>query len=215
MGDILEMAEISPRYNIAPTQPIPTLRYIEGQTYHLDLMRWGLVPHWSKGPDQRFAMHNARLESIEEKPSFRKPLVRQRCLIPADGWYEWQAVKKTAGKQAHFIHRPRNEIFYFAGLWDCWESPNTQPMQSCTIITTAANASLERIHSRMPIILDPEDYQRWLDPDLNDGHEVTQLLKNTQLPGLHTMAVSQYVNNARNDDPRCIEALTTGDLFDS
>lgn len=169
--------------------------------------------HWSSGPDHRYAMHNARLENIHTKPSLRLPWVRQRCLIPADGWYEWQTRKQPAGKQACFIHRPGNEIFCFAGLWDRWRDPGANDLESCTIITTVADPGLAAIHPRMPVVLEPADYQRWLDPELTDSTEIRDLLEQTRCPDLHTTAVSRYVNNARNDDPRCIEPLTPSDDF--
>jgi len=207
-GKLLINFEPAPRYNIAPSQAIGALRQAEDQSRQVDLLRWGLVPHWSKGPDNRYSMHNARLEQIESKPSFRQAFARQRCLIPADGWYEWQARKQPAGKQACFIHRPGNELFCFAGLWDRWQEPAGTALESCTIITTAADPQLAEIHHRMPVVLNPGDYNRWLDPDLTNSSEVRKVLEQVQYEDFSITPVSRHVNNARNDDPRCTEPLT-------
>ncbi len=206
-GEVQANAELTPRYNIAPTQTIPALRLAESLDYQLDLLRWGLVPHWSNGPDSRYAMHNARLEHIETKPAYRKPLARQRCLIPADGWYEWQTRKQASGKQAYFIHRPGNALFCFAGIWDRWREASGSVLESCSIITTAAHSQIRMIHSRMPLVLNPADYQQWLNPGLIDKTRICSLLTDTRHEDFQVIPVSRHVNNAGNDDPRCIEAL--------
>lgn len=206
-ASLLIRAELKPRYNIAPTQAIPALRAADSATCHLDLLRWGLVPHWSKGPDSRYAMHNARLEAVETKPAYRQAFARQRCLIPADGWYEWQARPQPAGKQACFIHTRRDTVFCFAGLWDHWRDPSGALLESCTIMTSAADSRLEAIHPRMPVVLDPQGYSSWLDPELTDSQTLKALVAAHLYTDFCVTPVSRHVNNAGNDDPRCVEPL--------
>jgi putative SOS response-associated peptidase YedK len=204
------------RYNIAPTQEILVVRSNpEVGQRTADTMRWGLIPSWSKdakggsGPP----MINARAETLATKPMFRSAVRQHRCLIPADGFYEWQ---QTAGgsrgkKQPYFIHRPDDGPFAFAGLWDVWKQPNSEPsnkpltIESCTIVTTEANATLRELHERMPVVLAPSDYAKWLDPNVENPAELEHLLAPCGEEELVAEPVGTHVNRVSNDDPRCIE----------
>ena len=153
----------SPRYNIAPSQPIAAVRAVPaGSGRELALLRWGLIPSWSKDPAIGNRLINARAETAKEKPSFRNAFRRHRCLIPASGFYEW--LRWERGKQPYFVRMRDGHPFAFAGLWDRWESPDKGVIETCTILTTAANDVLAPIHDRMPVILPPREYDRWLDP---------------------------------------------------
>ncbi len=196
-------ADLAPRYNIAPTQPVPVLRAADGGR-RLELMRWGLVPAWSKGPDGRYAMHNARLEGIAGKPAFRGPVRRRRCLVPADGWYEWQ--KLDGRKQPWLLQRPGGTPFCFAGLWDRWERDG-EGLLSCAILTAPAAPAIAHLHDRMPVVAPDDAWEAWLDPALESAYEALRLLAVEQPPEFETLAVSSHVNDARNDDPRCVEPL--------
>jgi putative SOS response-associated peptidase YedK len=196
-------AECVPRYNIAPTQQVPVLHAANG-TRTVRSMRWGLVPTWSKGPDARYAMHNARIEGITEKPAYRGPVRRQRCLVPASGWYEWQSLQGR--KQPWLITHRERDLVCFAGLWDHWQQDG-ESIVSCSILTGAAVAPIDAVHKRMPLIVAPPLWDQWLDPQSNDAHTALGLLHPLHADGLHATAVSSHVNNARNDDPRCLEPL--------
>jgi len=178
-------------------------------------LRWGLVPHWSQGPSPRYAMHNARIETITAKPAYRQAFTTRRCLIPADGWYEWQKVSTL--RQPYFIHHPDHAVFCFAGLWDRWRNSDGTELHSCTIITTntratgtratGALAHLAAVHPRMPIVLPAASYKPWLNPALRDKTDLLALLAVTDSADMTTTAVSRHVNNARNNDPRCTDPL--------
>ena len=164
------------------------------------------MPAWSKGPDGRYAMHNARIEGIASKPAYRGPVRRQRCLVPASGWYEWQKIEGR--KQPWFIARDDAAPVLFAGLWECWRGGET-PLWSCSIITGEADATLAHIHSRMPLTVRSGREEAWLDPARTDaGDAIDCLQQDTAIAGLAPRPVSTHVNNARNDDPRCFEPLT-------
>ncbi|GIW94550.1 MAG: DUF159 family protein [Pirellulaceae bacterium] len=193
----------SPRYNIAPTQQVFAVR-ADGTTRHGVLLRWGLVPSWADQLDKSGRMINARAETVAVKPAFRRLIARRRCLVVADGYYEWQ--KRDGGKQPYWIHRSDDGLFAFAGLWDRWEKGD-EPVESCTIITTDANRLTRSIHDRMPVILEPEHYQRWLDPANHDVSSLQQLLVPNEQQPLRADPVSTYVNQVRNEGPRCIEAV--------
>jgi len=197
-------ADLAPRFNVAPTQPVAVLRAAHGQRA-VAMLRWGLVPAWSQGPDARYAMHNARREGLADKPAYRTPLRRRRCLVPADGWYEWQPV--GAHKQPWLIGLPDAQPFCFAGLWDLWEREQGV-IESCTIITAPAADAIAHIHPRMPLIAPPEVWDAWLDPQQVDAGQALAVLDEAAPPMLATTAVSSHVNNARNDDARCVEPLS-------
>ena len=191
---------VEPRYNIAPTQFVASIRRSEDQRNELTMLRWGLVPFWAKDPAIGNRMINARAETVAEKPSFRNAYRKRRCLILADGFYEWR--KEGDGKTPFFISLANGQAFAFAGLWEQWQSKETEEiLQTTTIVTTAANDFLSQVHHRMPIILEPENSTRWLDGELDLLDEVT-----VGSPPLRAWPVQRTVNNARNEVPELIEA---------
>jgi len=197
---------LSPRYNIAPSQPIAAVRTPHtGIGRELALLRWGLVPSWSKDPAIGNRLINARAETVQEKPSFRNAFRRHRCLIPTNGFYEWQ--RQERGKQPYFVRMRDERIFAFAGLWDRWESPDDGVIETCAILTTAANAVLAPIHGRMPVILPQAEYARWLDPALKDPDSLSPLLVPFPPEGMLAIPVSPRVNAPSTDDEKCIAPL--------
>lgn len=197
--------EHQPRYNVAPSQEVVVV--VESSERRLEKFRWGLVPHWSKGPDTRYSMINARAESVADKPSYRVPFAKRRCLVVADGFYEWQ--KAGDQKIPMYIRMKSGRPFGFAGLWDIW-SPDEggEPLKSCTIITTQPNALLKPIHNRMPVILPDEAIDDWLTLDGSEQQdELLALLKPYPDDELEAYAVSRYVNSPANDSPKCIQAV--------
>jgi len=197
---------LSPRYNIAPSQPVAAVRATPaGSGRELALLRWGLVPSWSKDPTIGNRLINARAETVREKPSFRNAFRRHRCLIPASGFYEWQ--REERGKQPYFVRMRDERLFAFAGLWDRWESQDKGVIETCTILTTAANAVLAPIHDRMPVILPPTEYARWLDPALRDTDSLSPLLVPFPPEEMLAFPVSRRVNAPSVDDETCISPL--------
>jgi putative SOS response-associated peptidase YedK len=203
------LPELSPfprHYNIAPTQPIACVRESpdSGQR-ELVALRWGLIPSWAKDAAIGNRMINARSESAADKPSFRTPFKNRRCLIPADGFYEW---KKLEGrKQPFYITRRDSEPFAFAGLWDQWANRDDgEVIESTTILTTEASEWMKLLQDRMPVILDPKDYGRWLDIRANEPAAVQDL----QGDELVVFTVSSVVNTPRNDSPKCVEEVGLG-----
>ena len=197
---------LSPRYNIAPSQPIAAVRTPHtGIGRELAHLRWGLVPSWSKDPAIGNRLINARAETVREKPSFRNAFRRHRCLIPTNGFYEWQ--RQERGKQPYFVRMRDERIFAFAGLWDRWESPDGGVIETCAILTTAANAVLAPIHGRMPVILPQAEYARWLDPALKDPDSLSPLLVPFPPEGMLAIPVSPRVNAPSTDDEKCIAPL--------
>lgn len=194
------------RYNIAPTQAIPIVRDLQaGDGRELVPARWGLVPSWTKEIRPGAALINARIETVLEKPSFRGAMKRRRCLIPADGFYEWR--RRGGPKQPYRIMLGDGDLFAFAGIWECWNGPDGDMILSAAILTTEANAVIKDIHKRMPVILDPRDYQPWLDVNANPADAIGGL---TPIPEIEfqTVEISTHVNKVGNDDPKCIEPLT-------
>lgn len=187
--------EASPRYNIAPTQDI--IAILKDSSAHLALLRWGLIPAWAKDESIGSRMINARAETLAEKPSFKNLLRTRRCLIVADGFYEWKAEGKN--KTPMYITLEDKKPFAFAGLWDQWKSPEGQQIQSCTIITTEANELMAPIHNRMPVILRPGTYEDWLNPQLHDTNVLTHCLKPYPAELMQARPVSKLVNNPRNE----------------
>jgi putative SOS response-associated peptidase YedK len=197
---------LSPRYNIAPSQPIAAVRAAPtGKGREIAFLRWGLIPSWSKDPGIGNRLINARAETAAEKPSFRNAFRRHRCLIPANGFYEWQ--RQERGKQPYFIRMRDGRIFAFAGLWDRWESPNEGVIETCTILTTAANTVLAPIHDRMPVILPQTDYAQWLDPAPKNMDTLPPLLVPFPPEDMLAIPVSPRVNAPSNDDEKCIAPL--------
>jgi putative SOS response-associated peptidase YedK len=198
------------RYNAAPTQAIAAVRQIPGSDdREIALLHWGLIPSWAKDPAIGARMINARAETVADKPAFRAPFRRRRCLIPADGFYEWQ--KLDGNKQPFYIH-PRDEPrpFALAGLWDHWEGDDGRHVESCTILTTTANDLLRPLHDRMPVILDPADFDLWLDPGVQNPEVVRPLLRPYPGAAMDCRPVGRHVNNARNEGPECIAPLDGG-----
>lgn len=189
-----------PRFNIAPTQTVLAVREL-GTNREPVWLHWGLIPSWAK--DRKFAAHtiNARAETLAEKPAFRHSFHRKRCLIAADGFYEW---KKSGTKKEPFLFMLADESpFAFAGLWDRWNDPNGTAVESCTIITTTANELVAPLHDRMPVILAPPSFDVWLDPAIEDTDHLMPLLSPFAADKMKSEMVSMVVNNARNqDDPR-------------
>ena len=197
---------LSPRYNIAPSQPVAAVRATPtGEGRELAFLRWGLIPSWSKDPAIGNRLINARAETAQEKPSFRSAFRRHRCLIPTNGFYEWQRLER--GKQPYFVRMRDGQLFAFAGLWDRWESPDKGVIETCTILTTAANTVLAPIHDRMPVILPPTEYARWLDPALRDPDSLAPLIVPFPPEEMLAFPVSPRVNAPTVDDEKCIAPL--------
>lgn len=192
----------SPRYNIAPTQPIPVIRqHPKEPVRQISYMKWGLLPYWSKDPSIVASTINAKSETAAEKPAFRNPLKFRRCLIPADGFYEW---KRTAGaKQPFSFEVNEGELFAFAGLWDGWKDAEGKWVRTCSILTTTPNAVTVKVHTRMPVILDRESYDLWLDPGMTNARVVSELLKPYDARMMQCYPVSSRVNHVANDDEEC------------
>jgi putative SOS response-associated peptidase YedK len=204
--DLPQVPELEPRYNIAPTQPVPVVRVgAAGQVRELELLRWGLIPSWSKDPAAGARLINARSETAAGKPSFRAAFKHRRCLIPAAGFYEWQ--RTGGGKQPYYIHRKDRRAFAFAGLWEHWAGPDGSVIESCTILTTTPNDLLRPLHDRMPVILCPTDFALWLDPAVTEASRIQPLLVPCPADQLVAYAVTTHVNSPRNDDPGCIEPM--------
>lgn len=165
-----------PRYNIAPTQPVPVIRQNPKEPIRkLSLLRWGLIPSWAKNASGAARMINARSETARTQSAFRDPIKFRRCLVPADGFYEWQ--KRGSAKQQYCFEVHDGELFAFAGLWDHWKNPNGEWIHSCSILTTTPNAVTSAVHDRMPVILEPAYYDLWLDPGMTNADAVSDLLK--------------------------------------
>jgi putative SOS response-associated peptidase YedK len=194
--------EWTPRYNIAPTQPVPIIRQNPKESIReMSLVRWGLIPSWSKDSSGAAKMINARSETAHTLPAFRDAMKSRRCLIPADGFYEWQ--KKGKIKQPYCFEVNGAELFAFAGVWDRWKDPSGQWVKSCSILTTSANAITSPVHDRMPVILDPNGYDLWLDPGMNNVRIVSELLKPHDARMMRCYPVSDRINRVANDDPEC------------
>jgi putative SOS response-associated peptidase YedK len=186
MFGLADVPAYAPRYNIAPAAQVLIVRPSGAA-----LMRWGLVPHWAKDPSFGAKMNNARAETVAQKPSFREAYRRRRCLIPANGFYEWKI--EAGGKQPYYIYPAASALFAFAGLWEQWHE-----LQTCAVITTEANARMAAVHERMPVIVAPQDHARWL-----AGEEVS--LAPCADSAIEIRRVSRAVNNARNDAPGLLE----------
>ncbi len=209
-------ANLAPRYNIAPTQPVAVLRAGmsagagaggEGAPARaFALLRWGLIPAWARDPSIGARMINARAETLAEKPAFRTAFRARRCLVLADGFYEWEKAADGT-RQPWFIHRADDAPFAFAGLWERWRGADGAAVESCVIVTTAANARLAPIHERMPVIVPPEAYDSWLDCRRWPPERVAALLRPAPDEALVAHRVSRRVNAPANDDPACVAAL--------
>ncbi|MEA5573322.1 SOS response-associated peptidase [Calothrix sp. UHCC 0171] len=209
---IPDIPNFKPQYNIAPTQLV--LAVLHGSDSDLNVdnsvcnkrilqqLRWGLIPPWAKDKSMGAKLINARSETVAEKPSFRAAFKRRRCLLVTDGFYEWQ---RQDGKQQPFYFRLQNQqLFAFAGLWEQWQSPEGEQIKSCTILTAIANEMIQPIHERMPVILQPEDYDLWLDVQVPDLKMLKPLLQPLSAESMTAYPVSALVNNVRNNHPECI-----------
>ncbi|MCU0484646.1 MAG: SOS response-associated peptidase [Anaerolineales bacterium] len=203
--DIQFPSDFSPRYNIAPSQPVAVIS--NAAPSQVSFYTWGLIPSWAKDPAIGSRMINARAETLAEKPSFRTPLRRRRCLILADGFYEWQEIPGSKAKQPIFIHLKDRRPFAFAGLWDLWHAPDASLIYSCTIITTQPNALMEPIHNRMPAILPASSYAAWLEPGERQPAELSRLLAPYPAEDMAAYPVSRLVNSPAVDEPACIAPL--------
>ena len=195
-----------PSFNIAPTQEVLTVTN-DGSENRPELMRWGLVPSWAKDPKIGNRMINARSETLAEKPSFRTAFKRRRCLIPADGFYEWKREGKA--KKPMLITVNPGDLFAFAGLWETWKQPDDSWLLTCAIITTSANEFMKSIHDRMPVILPRESEASWLDPEEQDTAMLSELLLPYDSDRMEAYEVSTLVNSPRNNFPEVIEPVAT------
>jgi putative SOS response-associated peptidase YedK len=194
--------EWNPRYNVAPTQTVPVIRQNPKEPVReLSLMRWGLVPSWAKDSSVAAMMINARSETASTKPAFRDALKSRRCLIPADAFYEWQKTGKA--KQPYCFEVDEGELFAFAGIWDRWKDPSGNALETCSILTTSPNAVTSPVHDRMPVILDPDSYDLWLDPGMKDVSAVSELLKPCDARLMRCYTISTRINYVANDDEEC------------
>ena len=202
-----------PRYNIAPTQPVPVIRQHPTEPIRqISLMKWGLIPHWAKDASGAGGMINARAETASEKPAFRDPLRLRRCLIPADAFYEWK--RTGTSKQPYCFEVKGGELFAFAGLWDGWKNPEGQWMKTCSVLTTKPNTVTATVHDRMPVILDPDQYDLWLDPGMHNIEAISELLKPYDARLMRCYPVRSRVNHVANDDEECsrpVELVETQD----
>jgi putative SOS response-associated peptidase YedK len=206
MFDLVEVPPVLPRYNLAPTQEAPVVRVAApGAARSLDLLRWGLVPYWAKDASIGNRMINARAEGVADKPAYRHSFRKKRCLIVADGFYEWK--KEPGGKQPYLIRRADSLPFAFAGLWSQWRTPEAATLETFTIITTDANDLIRPLHNRMPVILGRDSFPLWLDPAVEDPARLQDLLRPAPSEGWETVPVSRAVNSPAHDAPDCIEPL--------
>jgi putative SOS response-associated peptidase YedK len=207
--DGLTFPRRTPRYNIAPTQNVLCVRQNkDGNNECVDL-RWGLVPSWAKDLKMGARMINARCETVAEKPSFRTAFKKRRCLVMADGFYEWK--KQADGKQPYYITRKDDQPFGMAGLWEAWrdKAADDAPwIETCTIITTSANTLMQTLHDRMPVIFEPDQFDMWLDKDFSERQPLEQMLIPFANDELQAVPVSRIVNNAGNESPECIKPLS-------
>jgi putative SOS response-associated peptidase YedK len=205
--DVGGLLNLPPRYNIAPTQDAPVVRLDQQARRELILMRWGLVPLWAKDLSMGARCINARAESVAQKPAFRDAFQHRRCLVPTDGFFEWE--KKGKVRQPWRIAPVEGGLMALAGLWERWRAPDGGVVRTFAIITTEANELIAPLHERMPAVLQPEEFGGWLDPG-TPGERLRQMLR--PYPSARTKAypVSPRVNNVRNDDPGCIEPLESG-----
>ena len=211
--ELSEVPTLEPQYNIAPTQLVPTVvrSKVSAQSpeqsnrRQFQSLRWGLIASWAKDPAIGARLINARSETVTEKPSFRAAFRQRRCLVLADGFYEWQRQERK--KQPFYFRLQDGQTFAFAGLWERWKAPNGEAIESCTILTTEANELLRPIHDRMPVILDPKDYELWLDPEVQKPEPLQQLLRPYRSEAMTTYPVSTQVNNPINNSPDCITEI--------
>lgn len=215
-ADFLEasLPLLEPRYNIAPSQDIATVRQDREGRRELSFERWGLVPHWAKDASIGNRLINARAETVASKPAFRDAFKSRRCVVPVDGFYEWTG--RAGARRPYVFRRADGRMFGIAGLYERWLGEGGEVIDSCTLITTEANATVAPFHDRMPVILDPADYEAWLDRERRDARAESLLPLLAPCPDdwLEPSPVSSRINNVRNDDPEClVPEPETGNLF--
>jgi putative SOS response-associated peptidase YedK len=199
---LTSMPDLSSRYNIAPSQQIAVVRQQNGGDRELTSLQWGLIPSWSKDSAIGYKMINARSETVHEKPSFKQAFHSRRCIIPASGVYEWEKAGKE--KIPHYIHLRDGDIMSLAGLWERWKSPEGKELETCTILTTAANSLVKKLHDRMPVILHRAEFDIWLDRDIYDVNRLTELFHPYPSDQIEEYVVTRDVNSPMNDSPDCI-----------
>jgi len=196
----------TPRFDVAPTQSVPVIRqHPKEPIRQLSLMKRGLIPHWAKDRSIATNTINAKSETASSKPAFRDSLKSRRCLIPADGFYEW--VRAGKSKRPYCFEVNDGELFAFAGLWDRWKDPSGNWIKTCSILTTTPNAVTAPVHDRMPVILEPDTYDLWLDPGMSDVSAATDLLKPYDSRLMRSYPVSTRVNHVANDDEECCRPI--------
>jgi putative SOS response-associated peptidase YedK len=200
----LEQPNFPPRYNVAPTQPVPIVRVVEGKR-QFALVRWGLIPAWVKDPRTFSLVINARAESVLDKPTFKNAMKYRRCLFPADGFYEWE--RKGEKKRPYFVRLKGGGPLAFAGLWESWMGPNGEEQETAAIVTTTASRSIAHIHDRMPVILATEAVDVWLDPKV-DAEMAMAAIQPAKDDAIEHYEVSRAVNRFENDVPMLVEPLT-------
>jgi putative SOS response-associated peptidase YedK len=202
-----EQPNFPPRYNVAPTQPIPIVRLREGKR-QFALVRWGLVPSWVKDPREFSLLINARGESAIDKPAFRAAMRRRRCLLPVDGFYEWK--RDGSAKRPYYVRRRDGNPMAIAGLWETWTGPDGEEIDSAAIVTTAANATLTPLHDRMPVVVPPEAFDGWLNCAAVDAHAAATIIGPAPDGLLELYEVSPAVNRVANDNPELIAPVPGG-----
>ena len=202
--DLAASPELEARFNIAPTQTVPIVRRDNGDRRAVPC-RWGLVPYWAEDPSIGSRMINARAETVDTRRAYSRSFERRRCLVPADGFYEWR--RSGSHKQPFFFSRPSGEVFAMAGLWDRWRHGD-EPLESFTVVTADANREVAPIHDRMPVVLPADGWETWLDPERGGDDAVRALLRPAPDGLLVARPVSTYVNSPSNDSPRCVEAIS-------
>ena len=206
------LPRLEARYNVAPTQEIPSVRLNADGVRELGFERWGLVPSWAKDPAIGSRLINARAETVATKPAFREAWKTRRCIVPVDGFYEWAG--RGAERRPHLFERRDGRMLAIAGLYERWLGEGGEVIDSCTLITTEANATLAPFHDRMPVLLDAADYGRWLARDVPELGALESLLRPCSDDWLESRPVSSRINDVRNDDPACWEPEpVTGNLF--
>jgi putative SOS response-associated peptidase YedK len=205
----MPMPALAPRYNIAPTQPVPIVRQADNARREMVLVRWGLVPGWSKGPDSRYSMINARVETVATKPAYRSAFRYRRCLIPADGFYEWKA--SADGKQPYVLRARDRQPLALAGLWEHWQDDQGNELETCVILVRSADQQTSTVHDRMPVIVTPASFDAWLDLRIQKPQPVETLLAAQQPPELSIYPVSRDVNSPRNDRAALLDPLPETD----
>jgi putative SOS response-associated peptidase YedK len=206
--EVTDSFPLQPRYNISPTQDVAVVRATDYDR-QLAILRWGLIPGWAKDLSIGYKTFNARSETVSTKPSFKVAFNSRRCLIPASGFYEWDKIGKS--RQPYYISRSDGQPIAFAGLWEKWiDRQIGEAIESCTILTTSANQTVGRIHDRMPVILEPDDYGLWLDHKVQHGEELSDLFRPAAENILRIVPVSTYVNKAGRQGPECVAPVSAG-----